>query len=168
MVDGFTDVLILGTKKGKTRNLEEPISEALVRGPRIGLTESLNDNTAILRSLGENTDLIFFKTKVGNQTKKDLVTAYIDEIANPQLVDEVKGRIKKIDIDYVAESGYVKQLIEDNYLSPFPQIQSTERPDRVMGALMEGRVAISLDGTPFALIFPVTFGISAFLQRSII
>ncbi|MBR7679135.1 spore germination protein, partial [Streptomyces daliensis] len=59
--------------------------------------------------------------------------------------------------DDVLESGFVEQLIEDNYLSPFPQVQSTERLDRVMSALMEGRVAILLDGTPFVLIVPVTF-----------
>ncbi|MCY8410836.1 spore germination protein, partial [Bacillus haynesii] len=69
----------------------------------------------------------------------------------------VKKRIEKIDIDDVLESGFVEQLIEDNYLSPFPQVQSTERLDRVMSALMEGRVAILLDGTPFVLIVPVTF-----------
>jgi spore germination protein len=79
------------------------------------------------------------------------------EIADPELVEEVKKRIQKIDIDHLPESGYVEQLIEDNYLSPFPQVQNTERPDRVISALMEGRVAIMLDGTPFALIAPVTF-----------
>lgn len=86
-----------------------------------------------------------------------MVIAYIKEIADPNLVEEVKKRIQTINIDDVAESGYVEQLIEDNYLSPFTQVQNTERPDRVFAALMEGRVAILLDGTPFALIVPVTF-----------
>ena len=86
-----------------------------------------------------------------------MVVAYIKDIVDPELVEEVENRIKKIDIDNVPESGYVEQLIEDNYLSPFPQVQNTERPDRVIAALMEGRVAILLDGTPFALIVPVTF-----------
>ncbi|MED4097601.1 spore germination protein, partial [Peribacillus simplex] len=93
---------------------------------------------------------------VGKRSKKDLVVAYIKDIVDPELVQEVESRIKKIDIDNVPESGYVEQLIEDNYLSPFPQVQNTERPDRVIAALMEGRVAILLDGTPFALIVPVT------------
>ncbi|SDK60131.1 spore germination protein, partial [Aneurinibacillus migulanus] len=97
------------------------------------------------------------KFQVGERAKKELIIAYIKDIADPGLVKEVKKRIKKIDIDNVLESGYVEQLIEDNYLSLFPQVQSTERPDRVIGALMEGRVAILLDGTPFALIVPVTF-----------
>lgn len=157
LIDGSSEVLILGTTKGKTRNIEEPYSEPLVRGPRIGFTESLNDNTALLRQLGANKHLTFMTFQVGNRIKKELVISYIKEIANPELVEEVQKRIKKINIDHVPESGYVEQLIEDNYLSPFPQIQSTERPDRVMAALLEGRVAILLDGTPFALIAPVSF-----------
>ncbi len=89
--------------------------------------------------------------------RKELVVAFIKDLASTELVDEIKNRIQKIDIDSVLESGYIEQLIEDNYLSPFPQIQNTERPDRVISALMEGRVAILLDGTPFVLIAPVTF-----------
>jgi spore germination protein len=79
------------------------------------------------------------------------------DIVDPHLLEEVKQRINKIKIDDVHDSSYIEQLIEDNFLSPFPQVQGTERPDRVMGALMEGRVALLLDGSPFALIVPVTF-----------
>ena len=157
LIEGLSDVLILGTKKGKTRNVEEPISEVSVRGPRVGFTEVLSDNTALLRLHGENEGLSLTKFHVGKRAKKDLVIAYMKEIADSELVEEVKKRIQKINIDNVPESGYVEQLIEDNYLSPFPQVQSTERPDRVIAALMEGRVAILLDGTPFALIVPLTF-----------
>ncbi|MEE3895050.1 MULTISPECIES: spore germination protein [Priestia] len=157
LIDGLSLALILGTSKIKTRTIEEPVSEALVRGPRIGFTESLSDNTSLLRGSGDIENLSLVKFQVGKRSKKDLVVAYIKEVVNPELVEEVEKRIKKIDLDNVPESGYVEQLIEDNYLSPFPQVQNTERPDRVIAALMEGRVAILLDGTPFALIAPVTF-----------
>ncbi|RBW68055.1 spore germination protein [Bacillus taeanensis] len=157
LIDGSPNVLILGTAKGKSRNIEEPVSEALVRGPRIGFTETLSDNTALLRQQGQNHNLSIINFQVGKRAKKELVIAYVKEIANPDLVEEVKKRINKINIDNIPESGYIEQLIEDNYLSPFPQVQSTERPDRVISAVMEGRVAILLDGTPFALIVPVTF-----------
>ncbi|WP_342601829.1 spore germination protein [Peribacillus sp. FSL E2-0159] len=156
LIDGLLDALIVGTTKLKTRTIEEPVSEALVRGPRVGFTESLSDNTSFLRGSGEIENLSLVKFQVGKRSKKDLVVAYIKDIVDPELVQEVESRIKKIDIDSVPESGYVEQLIEDNYLSPFPQVQNTERPDRVIAALMEGRVAILLDGTPFALIVPVT------------
>lgn len=156
-IEGLSDIFILGTVKGKIRSIEEPITEPLVRGPRIGFTELLSDNTAILRQHGENESLSFTKSQVGKRGKKDLVIAYINDIADPDLIQEIKNRIQKIDIDYLPETGYVEQLIEDNFLSIFPQVQNTERPDRVISALMEGRVAILLDGTPFALIVPVTF-----------
>lgn len=157
LVDGVQNVLILGTTKGKSRSIEEPTSEPLVRGPRVGFTESLSDNTALLRQHGDNYNLSIIKFQVGQRSKKELVIAYIKDMADPALVEEVQARIKKINMDDVPESGYVEQLIEDNYLSPFTQVQNTERPDRVYSALMEGRVAILLDGTPFALIVPVSF-----------
>ncbi|NOU92675.1 spore germination protein [Paenibacillus sp. LMG 31456] len=156
-IEGYSNALLLSTTKGKTRSIEEPVSEALIRGPRVGFTESLSDNTALLRRHGENESLTLIKFQVGKRARKELVVAYLNDVANTELVEEVKKRIGKIDIDDVPESGYVEQLIEDNYLSPFPQVQSTERPDRVIAALMEGRVAVLLDGTPFALIVPVTF-----------
>lgn len=156
-IDGSSEVLSLGTTKLKTRTIEEPVSEPLVRGPRAGFTESLRDNTSLLRGNGEIKNLTFLNFQVGERAKKDLVVAYIEGIADPELVQEVQKRIMKIDLDNIPESGYVEQLIEDNYRSPFPQAQNTERPDRVMAGLMEGRVAILLDGTPFALIVPVTF-----------
>lgn len=157
LIDGVPNPLILGTTKGKSRNIEEPVSEALVRGPRVGFTETLTGNTTLLRQHGDNPNLTIINFQVGKRAKKELAIAYINEIVDPDLVEEVKKRIKKINIDDVPESGYIEQLIEDNYLSPFSQVQNTERPDRVISALMEGRVAILLDGTPFALIVPVTF-----------
>lgn len=157
LIDGSAEVLLLGTVKRNTRNIEEPVSESLVRGARVGFTETIGTNTALLRRHGKNQNLSMVQFQVGKRAVKNLVVAYIKDIAEPGLVEEVKKRIEKIDIDDVLESGFVEQLIEDNYLSPFPQVQSTERLDRVMSALMEGRVAILLDGTPFVLIVPVTF-----------
>ncbi|SFA89513.1 spore germination protein [Bacillus sp. cl95] len=157
LVEGYTGAFLLGEAKAKTRAMEEPPSEALVRGPRLGFIENLSDNTALLRRYGKDQNLTIINFQVGERSKKELVITYMKDIANDDLIEEVKERISKINIDDVPESGYVEQLIEDNYLSPFPQVQSTERPDRVMSALMEGRVAILLDGSPFALIVPVTF-----------
>ncbi|PEN84865.1 spore germination protein [Bacillus cereus] len=157
LIDGLLDVFILGTTKTNKRSIEEPVSEALVRGPRVGFTEVLSDNTSLLRQYGEIKDLSLLKFQVGERAKKELVITFIQDLASQELVEDVKERIQKIHINSVPESGYIEQLIEDNYLSPFPQIQNTERPDRVVSALMEGRVAILLDGTPFALIVPGTF-----------
>jgi spore germination protein len=162
---GFTLLTVEGTSKAfaidtvsvKTRQLEEPITESLVRGPRIGFNENLPENRALIRRGLPDQSLKMEEYTIGKKSKKKLLVIYLEGIANPDLVTMVEERIKKIDIDLVLESGYIEQLIEDNHLSPFPQVQSTERPDRVISALSEGRVAILLDGTPFALIVPVTF-----------
>lgn len=157
LIDGIPQAFLLGTVKKQNRSIEEPLSEALVRGPRTGFTEELSTNTALLRQQGKNDQLTLQRFEVGTRLKKDLIIAYMNDIADPKVVEEVRKRVRGIEIDHLPESGYVEQLIEDNYLSPFPQVQSTERPDRVISGLMEGRVAILLDGTPFALIVPVTF-----------
>ncbi|ADM68463.1 Spore germination protein B1 [Paenibacillus polymyxa E681] len=157
LIEGMKGALLVGSPNGAIRSVNEPTSEALLRGPRIGFTEVLSENTSMLRRQGLNKSLEIKKFQVGSRIKKDLVVAYIKDIVNPDLLEEVNRRISKIDMDFLAESGYVEQLIEDNYLSPFQQVHNTERPDRVMSALLEGRVAILLDGTPFALIVPVTF-----------
>ncbi|WP_151735747.1 spore germination protein ['Paenibacillus yunnanensis' Narsing Rao et al. 2020] len=158
LVEGMPEVIVLGTSKGNTRSVEEPISEALLRGPRVGFNETLSDNTALLRRHGQHTGMVMHSYTVGNRIEKEMMLAYIKGIANEELIEEIIRRIRTINIDDVQESGFIEQLLEDNYLSPFQQIQSTERPDRVMAALLEGRAAILLDGTPFALIMPVTFG----------
>lgn len=157
LIEGLPCGFLLGTSRGKTRAIEEPVSESVLRGPRIGFTEALSDNTSMLRRHGESTSLAMISFKIGRRVQKQLMVVYFKDIANDELVEEVKRRVLAIDVDEVMEAGYVEQLIEDNFLSPFAQIQSTERPDRVMGALLEGRVAILLDGSPYALIMPVTY-----------
>ncbi|MBT2289391.1 spore germination protein [Paenibacillus albidus] len=157
LMDGMPHALYVGLPNGANRAITEPTSEALLRGPRLGFTEVLSENTSMLRRQGLNKNLEMKTYEVGNLMKKNLVIAYINNIVNQDLLQDVTERISKIDMDYIAESGYVEQLIEDNYLSPFQQTQNTERPDRVISALLEGRIAILLDGTPFALIVPVTF-----------
>ncbi|SEM81688.1 spore germination protein [Lihuaxuella thermophila] len=157
LIEGMPEILILETPSWKSRGMEEPVTEALVRGPRLGFNETLSDNISLLRRAIASPQLTFVDYWIGKTAKKKLVVAYMDGIVDPEIVREVQTRLERIDIDHVPESGYIEQLIEDNYLSPFPQLQNTERADRVASALLEGRVAILLDGTPFALIVPVTF-----------
>ncbi|NRD77740.1 spore germination protein [Bacillus sp. BRMEA1] len=157
LIDGYEEVLILGAQGGESRAIQEPISEEVVRGPRDGFNENLRTNTVLIRRRIKDPNLTIINYTVGSRSQTNLALIYIKGLTNQDLVEEVKRRIEQIDIDEVPESGYIEQLIEDNYLSPFPQIQNTERPDRVASALMEGQFALLLDGTPFALIAPVTF-----------
>ncbi|MCR2804027.1 spore germination protein [Paenibacillus soyae] len=157
MIEGELGGLLIEYPNGANRSVQEPLSEALLRGPRLGFTEVLSENTSMLRRQGFSDQLEIKTQKVGTRLRKDLALAYIKDIVNPDLLEEVSARIGKMDFDFIAESGYVEQLIEDNYLSPFQQVQNTERPDRAIAALLEGRIAILLDGTPFVLIVPSTF-----------
>lgn len=157
LIDGMKEFFLVGSAKGKSRSVEDPISEALLRGPRVGFTERLGENMGLLRMHGKNESMVMTKYEVGTRVKKEMVLVYMKDIANKELIQEIDSRIRKMVIDDPMDSGYVEQLIEDSTLSPFQQLQNTERPDRVIAALLEGRAAILLDGTPFALIMPVTF-----------
>lgn len=159
LIDGTNQVIVIDSKGWATKAVEEPAAEGLVRGPRDGFTESIRDNTVRIRRRVKDYHLRFDGSIVGERSKTDLVVAYIDNIVDKELLDEVKRRLATIDIDEVEESGFIEQWIEDDFLSPFPQIHSTERPDKVAAALFQGRIAILVDGTPVVLILPVTFGL---------
>ncbi len=150
---GFT----LGLAKFEKRSIEEPMAESTVRGPREGFTEVLSINISLLRRKIRSPELKFKSMKIGRYTKTQAMIGYIEGIADETLVKEVTRRLEKIDIDGVLESGYIEELIEDNPWSPFPQVLNTERPDVVSAGLLEGRVVVLVDGTPFALVAPTTF-----------
>ncbi|MFD1171162.1 spore germination protein [Oceanobacillus picturae] len=157
-LDGIDKVLIIGTTGGESRSIEEPVTEGLIRGPRNGFVENIRTNTALIRRYIQEPNLRFKTHKIGRRARKNLVVTYIDGIINPDILKEVNRRLETIDIDEAPESGYIEQWIEDSFLSPFPQVINTERPDKVAAALLDGKVAILLDGTPFVLIAPATLG----------
>lgn len=157
-LNGINKVIIMNTQGWETRSIEEPITETVIRGSREGFVENLRTNTVLIRRYIRDPNLRFRTYQVGRRSKKDLVVSYIDGIINPDIVKEVKRRLETIDMDDAPESGYIEEWIEDSFLSPFPQILNTERPDKVAAALLEGKVAILLDGTPFVLIAPATLG----------
>ena len=138
------------------RPIEEPTSEQLIRGPREGFTETISINTAMIRRWINDPNLRADELMVGERTKTAVRLLYLFDVANPNLVQEAKKRISAIRIDGILESGYIEQLITDNRLTIFPLIQSTERTDKVAAAILEGRVAILVDKSPFALIIPTT------------
>ena len=156
-LDGIDKVLIMDTRGWDYRNIEEPISETLIRGSREGFVENLRTNTVLLRRYIRDPNLHFKTYQIGRRSKSDLVLAYISGIIHPDLVKEIKRRLETIDMDGALESGYIEQWVEDSFLSPFPQFLNTERPDKVASALMDGKFAIFLDGTPFVIVAPSVF-----------
>ncbi|MGE7307999.1 spore germination protein [Priestia megaterium] len=157
LVDGINQVLSASTKGGEIRSIAESNTQMVVRGPKGAFTESIGTNTAMVRRIIKTPDLWTESFKIGRATNTDVTLMYIHGVANDQVVQEIRQRLNKIDIDSILESGYIEQLIEDQTATPFPTIYNTERPDVVAGNLLEGRIAIFVDGTPFVLIAPALF-----------
>lgn len=156
LIDGVDTALLLGTNKWPSRQIEEPITEASIRGSREGFVENILMNMSLVRRRIKDPNLVLDKYTIGRRSQTTVIVMYMKDITNDSIIQEVKKRLEKIDIDQVPESGFIEQLIEDDFLSPFPQLMTTERPDRVAAGLLEGRVAILVDGTPFVLMLPIT------------
>ena len=149
--------LIISTRGFETRSITEPSTEQVVRGPREGFTENFRTNTSLLRRKIKNPNLKLDSVIKGKKTSTDVCVAYIEGVANPKLVKLVKQRIKNLNIDSVLDNGYIEQYIEDSPFSIFATIGHTEKPDVAASKILEGRVAILVDGSPFALTIPFLF-----------
>ncbi len=157
LVDGSTRGLITNTRGWQDRGVEQPKTESTIRGPRDSFNETLRTNTALVRRRVRDPNLVVQITRIGRRTKTDVAILYVKGIVDPGLLSEVKGRLDAIDMDRILGGGYIEQMIEDNWRSPFPQLQATERPDEMAAGILEGRVAILVDGSPFGVIIPATF-----------
>ncbi len=156
-LDGFRKALLIGAHGFESRGIEEPETEASVRGSREGFNEVLKVNISLIRRRIQNKKLVFEDMQIGKQTKTNIWIGYIKGIANPEVIDEVRNRLKRIDTDMILESGYIEQFIEDHPYSIFPTVGNSEKPDKVSGKILEGRIAIFCDGTPFVLTVPHLF-----------
>ncbi|WP_423802263.1 spore germination protein [Neobacillus sp. SAB-20_R2A] len=157
LIDGIPIAIHIGTKRIEKRSIDQPETEQVILGPREGYIENISTNIMLLRYRLPTSDFQVKSMKIGRLTKSTVAICYIKGIANEKVVKEVEKRLSEIDIDAILDVGYLEQFIEDNPFSPFPQTQSTERPDRTVANLIEGRVAILVDGSPFALLVPVVF-----------
>ncbi|UVI28754.1 spore germination protein [Paenibacillus spongiae] len=156
LIEGERQAVSLGVTKLEKRNIEEPQAESIVRGPREGFTETLSVNLTLIRRKIRSSKLKMHALHLGDYTNTEVILSYIEGIADPKLVEEVKSRINRIKIDSVLETSYIEELIEDQPYSPFPQSLATERPDVAAAYLLEGRIVLIVAGTPFVLIVPIT------------
>lgn len=157
LIDGYKKVLATKTSGGEKRQITPPETEVSIRGPRDAFTESLNTNVALIRRRIKNPHLWLETLTVGKVNKNKIGIMYINGIANDKIVREVKKRIKRIDTDSIIESGEIEQFIEERTYTFFPTVFQTERPDVVAANLLEGRVAVLVSGSPFALTVPALF-----------
>ncbi len=156
-IEGIRKCYIINLNHWEKRAIEEPQGEAVVRGPKEGFIEDISVNKAMLRRRIRNNDLVFEDYIIGKQTRTKVSISYIQGIVNEQALKEVISKVKNIDIDGVLESGYIEQLIEDSPTSLISTIANTQKPDVVVGKLLEGRVAVFCDGTPHVLTIPKFF-----------
>lgn len=157
VIDGAMEAFHIDTRYVEKRAISQPETEQIIIGPREGFIERLGTNIGLLRYRLPTADFCIKTLKVGRLTKSKVAICYLKGISNQALIDEVEKRLEKIDIDAVLDIGYLEQYIEDNHYTPFTQTLLTERPDSAVGNLIEGRVAILVDGSPFAMLVPAVF-----------
>ncbi|NOU94600.1 spore germination protein [Paenibacillus sp. LMG 31456] len=157
VVESNNQALMLGIRGAALRAINEPETESVIRGPREGFVENLRTNTSMIRRKLKTPHLKMKHLTIGRESNTCIAVTYLQDVADPNIVEELLRRLDKIDIDAVLESGYLEEFIQDSAFSPFPQVQYTERPDMVAAALLQGRVGIIVDGTPFVLLIPFVF-----------
>lgn len=155
--NGYDRALSINVVKFEKRNVTEPKAEKNVKGPQEAFIESLSTNISILRRKIKNPRLKFKMLKVGALTNQNLAIAYIEGLAKPDNINLVYEKLKAIDYDGILDVGYVEHLLTDNPHTPFPHFISSERPDKAVACMQEGKLAILLDGSPNALLMPMSF-----------
>lgn len=160
IVDGSRTALACDVSMPKSRAITEPDSETVARGPREGFNESLQEGVGLLRRRLRTSNLRFEAFVIGKESRTSVLLAYLESVIAPALLDEARSRLGRIGdrIDGLTSSQSLVELIEDHPYGLFPTTFATERPDRVAAALMQGRFAIMVDGDPFTIVAPITFG----------
>ncbi|MBD2845617.1 spore germination protein [Paenibacillus sp. IB182496] len=165
MLSGFAVILAEGlpcgfstdTRKDSDRTVEEPATQSVVRGPREGFTESLETNVSLVRKRIRSPQLWLETSRIGRATQTEVGLMYLKGTADEAVIEEARRRLARIDIDGILESSYIEELIQDETATLFPTMYNTERPDVTAAGLLEGRIAIVVDGTPFVLLAPALF-----------
>ncbi|MCO5387497.1 spore germination protein [Desulfosporosinus sp.] len=154
LLEGYDKSLIISSKGGQTRPITEPTSSRIIRGPREGFTESIMLNLSLVRRKINNPEFKVKFKEIGERTHTKTCICYIEGLALEGILNELELRLDKIEIDGIIDSGYIQELIKDAPYSPFETIGSSERPDVIAAKLLEGRIALFVDGSPFVLTVP--------------
>lgn len=155
LLDGCAEALVASVRGWDKRSVTEPASETVVRGPREGFTESLRTNTALIRRKIKSGRLRSELVIIGEKTMTAICLMYLENVADPNVIEQVKYRLKRLKVDSILESGYIEEYIGDAPFSPFSTVGYSEKPDVIAAKVLEGRVAIVVDGTPFVLTVPM-------------
>lgn len=153
-LEGDERYAIVNARSYTTRGIVEPPTETVMRGPREGFIEDLKTNLSLLERRIKSPDFAIDRLTVGRKTKTGVAVCYISSVADKRVVKKLKKRLKKIDIDGIVDSNYLVPYIEERPYSLFSQTGISEKPDIVAAKLLEGRVAILIDGSPMAVTVP--------------
>ncbi|MCB2339321.1 spore germination protein [Clostridium estertheticum] len=157
LINGALEVIIADTTGGVQRAIMEPMNETAAKGPRDGFVENLEVNISLIRKKVKDKNLTIELFNLGSRLQSDLAMVYIEDIVDKHVLEELKKRIEAIDLDAVLSAGKLEQYIEDYAYTVFPQAYSTERPDRAIGNMLEGRIVLIIEGTPMVLVYPAIF-----------
>ena len=156
-IDTIDTCFVCEVKGYEKRSIDTPRNEIVIRGSQEAFVENIRTNTSMLRRLVNNENLIIEDTSVGAVSQTRIAICYLKDVANDDLVAEVKYRINNLDIDYIIASGQLEDLLKQNSHSSVPELLTTERPDRAASCVLDGKVVIMVNGTPISLIAPCTF-----------
>lgn len=151
------DAVSLDVRQQEQRSIAEPDTEAVVRGPREGFVEDWSRNISLIRKRLKSEKLVIENMKIGTESNTTVCLLFMSGIAQPNLINEFRTRLKAIETDSILESSYIEEYIQDKAMTPFPQFVTSERPDAIVAKLLEGQVAVVTDGTPIVLVGPTTF-----------
>lgn len=153
-VDTLNIAFDIDVKGFKQRSISKPENEIVIKGSHEAFVENIRTNTSLLRRLTNNESLIIENVKVGKITQTNCAVCYIQNIANDDLIAEVKYRVNNLDVDSLLSAGELEQLLTDTNILGLPKILVSERPDNAVKNLLQGRIVIIVNGSPYALIIP--------------
>lgn len=153
-MDTLSIAFDIEVKGFQQRSIDKPSNETVIKGPHEAFVENIRTNTSLIRRIINNENLIIENIEVGKITKTKCAVCYMDNITNSDLINEVKYRLNNLEVDSVLSAGELEQLIVDSNNLGIPQVLSTERPDKATKYLLNGRVIIIINGSPYALIMP--------------
>ncbi len=159
LIDGIAEGLSIGTVQYVKRNIGGADNEHVLRGPNEAFNETLSDNIVLIRRRARDENVKVRILKVGTRTNTSIAVLYVADLVKSGLVKEVEQRLSMIKIDKIVTSSSIEEFLVDHPWTPFPQAQTTERPDKMLAALYEGRVGILVDGTPASMIVPCTYNV---------
>lgn len=163
LVNGFTlvvykeKVYAIETRANLYRGISSPQTQQAIYGPKDAFSENIQLNIGLIKRRIKSKHLLNEDFFIGRKTKTKVSIMYIDDVCDQKIVDEVRRRLKKIDVDGILDAGNISQFLTNENKSPFPTVIESERPDKVANDLLEGKVAIVVDTSPFVIIVPAFF-----------